>query len=586
MIEIKLEGRSLYTVTAEEGPYTVTANICDDGRMDFIHLSLKAEEPVTPPCIKVSWDVPSIDVQGVWNTTCGLNRCIPDVWGGGGNASATYGAPVNCLFSTSGENRMTYGCSDAVNVVNYRFVLREEDSRWLCSTTLFGSPTAALDSYDCDVRVDYRPIPYEEAIGDVVSWWAAMPEYEPMAPVDECLHPLYSTWYSFHQYAYGDEIEEVLESAAPLGFKAVIVDDGWQMEDSGRTYNYCGDWEVAPGKIRDMKAHVAKVHAMGLKYYLWYSVPFVGKFSRAYERFAGKFLNRGDVVTFDPRYPDVREYLISTYENAVKEWDLDGFKLDFVDNFRQPAKEFEDAAPGRDFISVSQAVDRLMTDIKLRLQALKPDIAIEFRQSYIGPVMRKYANMFRAGDCANDTVANKIRTIDLRLAVGTSAVHSDMITWSREETPEAAALQFVGTMFSVQQISVRPATLPEEHRMMLRRWIDFWESYRETILYGKFRAQSPELMYTSATAEDENCFVAGAFACNTVIPAPAGNPEKLAYANGSGTEGIIVRLPAGATYEGEIRDCLGNIVSAGQTNDPLTELPVPVGGTAELRLVK
>ena len=310
------------------------------------------------------------------------------------------------------------------------------------------------------------------------------------------------------RHMFENEIEEVLDTAAPLGFKAVIVDDGWQMEDSQRSYAYCGDWEVSPAKIKDMKAHVARVHAMGLKYYLWYSVPFVGVHSRAYETFKGKYFGSGDTVVLDPRYPDVREYLISKYENAVKDWDLDGFKLDFIDSFRQPENEAADAAPGRDYVSVPQAVDRLMTDIKKRLQALKPNIAIEFRQSYVGPLMRKYGNMFRAADCANDTVINKIRTMDTRLCVGTSTVHSDMITWSREDTAESACLQFIATMFAVPQISVRPATLPEEHRLMMQNWIAFWESHRDTLLDAKLRLYSPELLYPIATAESETSIIA------------------------------------------------------------------------------
>ncbi len=35
----------------------------------------------------------------------------------------------------------------------------------------------------------------------------------------------------------------------------------------------------------------------------------------------------------DPRYPEVREFLIGIYEKALLDWDLDGFKLDFVDEF-------------------------------------------------------------------------------------------------------------------------------------------------------------------------------------------------------------------------------------------------------------
>ena len=52
---------------------------------------------------------------------------------------------------------------------------------------------------------------------------------------------------------------------------------------------------------------------------------------------------------------------------------------------------------------------------------------IEFRQSYIGPAIRKYGNIFRAGDCPADILSNRIHTIDLRLTSGSTAVHSDML---------------------------------------------------------------------------------------------------------------------------------------------------------------
>ncbi len=56
-----------------------------------------------------------------------------------------------------------------------------------------------------------------------------------------------------------------------------------------------------------MREHVKRVHDMGMKYFLWYSVPFVGHDSLAYERFKGKYLSDGgDTAIFDPRYSDVR----------------------------------------------------------------------------------------------------------------------------------------------------------------------------------------------------------------------------------------------------------------------------------------
>ncbi len=38
----------------------------------------------------------------------------------------------------------------------------------------------------------------------------------------------------------------------------------------------------------------------------------------------------------------------------------------------------------QDYISVPAAVDRLLTDIIAWLRQIKPDVMIEFRQSYVG----------------------------------------------------------------------------------------------------------------------------------------------------------------------------------------------------------
>ena len=69
-----------------------------------------------------------------------------------------------------------------------------------------------------------------------------------------------------------------------------------------------------------MPAHVAKIHELGMKYVVWFSVPFVGEHSKAYERFKGKYLyesKRLNTAVLDPRFPEVREYLINIYALVV-----------------------------------------------------------------------------------------------------------------------------------------------------------------------------------------------------------------------------------------------------------------------------
>lgn len=83
-----------------------------------------------------------------------------------------------------------------------------------------------------------------------------------------------------------------------------------------------------------MAAHVKRVHDIGMKYILWYSVPFVGYKSDHYKDFEGMYLYDQEAIcakVLDPRYKEVRDFLVNTYKKALTEWDLDGFKLDFVD---------------------------------------------------------------------------------------------------------------------------------------------------------------------------------------------------------------------------------------------------------------
>ena len=227
-----------------------------------------------------------------------------------------------------------------------------------------------------------------------------MENYKPAYVPDDAKLPMYSTWYSFHQNLEVKEVIKECRLGKEIGLEAVIVDDGWQTMDNKRGYAYTGDWR--PDRVGDMKAFVDSVHAVGMKFLLWYSLPFIGEKAKLYDQFVGKYLHHWEsqgTWVLDPRYPEVREHIINTYEAALIDWGLDGFKLDFLGWFYADEKTDLTARNGRDFASVNEATDKLMTDIMERLRKLKPDIMIEFRQPYIGPLMRKYGNMFRAADC-------------------------------------------------------------------------------------------------------------------------------------------------------------------------------------------
>ena len=128
-----------------------------------------------------------------------------------------------------------------------------------------------------------------------------------------------------------------------------------------------------------------------------------------------------------------------------------------------------------DYHSINDAVDRLLKDVITTLKAIKPDVFIEFRQKYTGPAMRKYGNMFRAFDCPGDATMNRIRIADIKMLAGNTAVHSDMITWHKDDTVEVAALQMINTLFGVPQISVLLKEAAKDHLNMIKFYTNLLE---------------------------------------------------------------------------------------------------------------
>jgi alpha-galactosidase len=537
-------------------------------QLHLIHINLAADTPVTPTPVKLTWRYPIVDIMAMWSSGCDSKRWLSRPWEITVQSQATKDAPVISLYNLAGDNRLTFACSDAVNHIESTASIDEATSTFSCHLHFFAHPTAPLSQYRATLRVDQRACRYHQSIRDVEAWWTSQPDSTPSFVPDVARLPMYSTWYSFHKELSDTEVEKQCLLAKDFGCDAVIIDDGWQTEDNNDGYAYCGDWEVCQKKFPDMSAHIARLHQIGMASILWFSVPFIGFKSRAYSRFKGKYLYEIEslnafnmsAAVLDPRYPEVREYLISLYEKAIRDWDLDGLKLDFVDQFTPTEANYKDDPAGRDIDSVPIAVDRLLRDTMTRLSRIKPNILIEFRQAYIGPLMRNYGNLFRAGDCPNDAICNRVRTIDVRLLAGSTATHSDMLMWSPDEPVESAARQFLNVLFSVPQISLRLDKIPESHQRMLRFWLKFWRSHRDVLLDGELEPYYPELQYPFIVAKNDRKWI-GALYADMVAPLSGKLPGEIYVINATHQPRIILDVDTDSgVYDIEERTVLGETI--------------------------
>ncbi len=537
-----LKGIYEYRITGGE-PFIIKTKLVNTNGVDYITLTMHTDDPTVPSEMKISFEHPAINIQHTWRTCNNFAKHTPVTWMMNNRviSKGCSEAPVICCYDGAGVSRLCFAVDDALNETYLQAGIDEETCEFRCECRFFFSATAPFTDYEVIMRVDPIEKTYYEALGDVSKWWESMDKYKPAPVPEHATLPMYSTWYSYHQSITPEAIEAECKLAKEIGCESIIVDDGW-MAPEHSAYYYCGDWTPLKDKFPDMAAHVKSVHDLGLKYMLWFSVPFLGTKSKAYEKFKNKTLNgvsscEGALV-LDPRYPKVREYLSDIYLNAVRNWDLDGFKLDFVDRFEQPYEDGANDDKGRDRLSVASAAYALLDDVTSKLNAEKDNMLFEFRQKYIGPVMRKFGNMMRANDCAYDSIQNRVRIVDIRLLCGKTACHSDMLTWNYDCSVSEAARQITNIIFSVPQISVRLADIPQNHIDMLKFYLNFFKNYKDTLLFGDFIPMYPSANYAAVIGCNDKQFV-GAIYDNVIMPIDRIVSDN-AIINSSFTDSVVI----------------------------------------------
>lgn len=532
------------------------------------------------PKMVICWQMPLVDIQHTWHPNCGKNRGMYVDWNSGETSRLASSAPAFVFFNGKGRSRLAVALSDVMTEINVLAGVREEDGMLIFRVTIPLDATGLTHCYDVTIYRDEEDVSFAEALRRISRWWEVDCGLAPMNVPAEARQPMYSTWYSYHQATIAADIEKECAEAARLGMKTVIVDDGWQTDDGNRGYGFCGDWRVTPNKIPDMAAHVQRIHDLGMKYMLWYSVPFIGEWSENWKRFEDKLavkVERLHCGVLDPRYPECRQFLIDIYVSALNDWKLDGFKLDFIDSF-PPSSKAPMPTDGMDFVKMEDAVLRLMTDVMKALSAIKPDILIEFRQSYIGPAMRTYGNMFRVGDCPSDFITNRVGMVDLRLLSGDTAVHSDMLMWHKDDPVEVAARQILNILFAVPQISVRLSEIREDHKRMVTFWTRFFIDH-QALLRAPMEVEAPEMLYPLVRTRLGSEEAVAVYGVNHV--ATLSEAATTWLFNATGENELTVRTEDGLARRAKVYNCLGEQVAEVELSAVrLQTIDVPMAGFA------
>lgn len=212
-----------------------------DGRCEELiqihNIPKQTEEDVM---IIAAWEFPVLDIVGRWHPICYFDRSIRADWCFGERSMSSISAPVMTFFNENGKNKGTFAVSEALKEVRMRIGVHEENGTMKCEVHI-NLGKYDKEEYAFKIMIDFRNVPYEKSIEEVGKWWEQECGFTPADVPEDAKNPMYSFWYSYHQDFSEQEVEAECRRAKEMGFRSVILDDGWQTDDTNRGYGYCGD---------------------------------------------------------------------------------------------------------------------------------------------------------------------------------------------------------------------------------------------------------------------------------------------------------------------------------------------------------
>lgn len=452
--------------------------------------------------VVVRVDVPVRDVQEMWMPAWSVPRQDRKWWISAESAPQC-DMPYVAYFNTAGRNAFSIGAASLEWDTKIGSKINQEAGVWEVTITVVAGPEGELKPFS--VTLDRRSVDWMVALSD---WRASLNLPKTDSP-DAAWKPVYCSWYAVHAALSQDWVDRTAEIAAGLGFKTFILDDGWSYDEMKRVnpetiktwYQDTGTWDsFSKKKFPDFKRHREHMRALGLKYLVWVSPYFVGTRSEPYAK--GGFCKKGDKpfegnVLADPIDRAFMDSVDDQLVRLMKEADLDGLKIDFLD-YILPSVEKPRGAASLLYI------ERLMR----RLRAVRPDGLFEFRQNYATPLTAHLATQFRAGDVPFEWLANFLALAQIRITMGDGVpIHADPIFWSPTETPDNINRHFLASMVGVPMLSMDLEKMPLAERKTVRRWIDFYLAHVEKFQrVGTWRVdyKNGGIAAVSATFGDES----------------------------------------------------------------------------------
>jgi len=451
--------------------------------------------PASPEggAVTIAFDLPIAGVTGYWYGSLQPGVKMKLDWRITFVTGAQYNSPVFALVGRDCRCRAAVTLSNLVDDTRFEAALDQEHEVYQIRITTAAAPGEALK-----LRIDRRNLELDAMLAD---WRQSLALPECRFP-EGAWDPVYCTWYAKHGAVDALWLERAARRAADMGFKTLIVDDGWCYDEYCRVnpdtiknwYRTIGDYRVSEVKFPHFAEHVRRVRQMGMRYLVWVAPHLIG--------FDSDFYRAHPDAVIEPcvegyrrlRIADAqaRELLAERLTGLMRDNGLDGLKIDFLD-----------IVPPDPDAPNSRATLAFVRELTQALRAIRPDALIEFRQSYTNLAMLPLATQFRAGDAPFDALKNFGRIAEIRLALGDRVpVHADPAFWSRRDDMEGVARHMIAMLGGVPMLSMDPLTLTAGEEKVIRHWLKFYDDHRQVLNHGAWRIFLNSQNIAAMTAED------------------------------------------------------------------------------------
>ncbi len=198
------------------------------------------------------------------------------------------------------------------------------------------------------------------------------------APRPILLNNWEATYFGFNE----EKLLKIAKTAADVGVELFVLDDGWFGRRDDDTTSL-GDWFVDKNKLPDGMKHLSdQVHAMGLKFGLWFEPEMISPVSelyRAHPDWAIHISGREPItqrsqLTLDLSREDVQDYVYECVASHLREDGIDYVKWDMNRNFSNigsallPADQQKEL-PHRYMLGLYRVLEKLVQDF--------PDVLFE-----------------------------------------------------------------------------------------------------------------------------------------------------------------------------------------------------------------